>query len=284
MRSFDEEAPHSTARKEFVNLSDSELDQTFDLTALRSEVYGLIHNEGNKPWIIKERELLDANSDTRAEWIFATRLLASYGTSIPQVEHLLKSVPPPLILQMLSKKRTNLINQFAGTETGQHWMMCMKEQDGWKYVAQYAYGANSRLESSLLDKFMLALDQIAIIHDIIKGRGKKYGFDLNIVSTKSINATKQYCKHPENAHLILQLLHKRIDGQETPKRSSRPIRAALASGAFCERPSYTWFDNEFGNSCKNDSSSYYSYTDMEKNNPYEDKLYDEILNEFKTIS
>lgn len=284
MRSFDEEAPHSTARKEFVNLSDSELDQTFDLTALRSEVYGLIHNEGNKPWIIKERELLDANSDTRAEWIFATRLLASYGTSIPQVEHLLKSVPPPLILQMLSKKRTNLINQFAGTEAGQHWMMCMKEQDGWKYVAQYAYGANSRQESSLLEKFMLALDQIAIIHDIIKGRGKKYGFDLNIVSTKSINATKQYCKHPENAHLILQLLHKRIDGQETPKRSSRPIRAALASGAFCERPSYTWFDNEFGNSCKNDSSSYYSYTDMEKNNPYEDNLYNEILNEFKTIS
>ncbi len=283
MRSFDEEAPHSTARKEFVNLSDSELDQTFDLTALRSEVYGLIHNEGTKPWIVKERELLDANSDTRAEWIFATRLLASYGTAIPQVEHLLKSVPPPLKLQMLSKKRTNLINLFAGTETGQHWMMCMKEQNGWKYVAQYAYGANSRLESSLLDKFMLALDQIAIIHDIIKGRGRKYGFDLNIVSTKSINATKQYCKHPEKAHLILQLLHKRIDGQDTPKRSSRPIRAALESGAFCERPSYTWFDNEFGSSCKNDSSSYYSYTDMEKSNPYEDNLYDEILNEFKTI-
>ncbi len=284
MRSFDEEAPHSTARKEFVNLSDSELNQTFDLTALRSEVYGLIHNEGSKPWIVKERELLDANSDTRAEWIFATRLLASYGTAIPQVEHLLKSVPPPLILQMLSKKRTNLINLFAGTETGQHWMMCMKEQNGWKYVAHYAYGANSRLESSLLDKFMVALDQIAIIHDIIKGRGRKYGFDLNIVSTKSINATKQYCKHPENAHLILQLLHKRIDGQDTPKRSSRAIRAALESGAFCERPSYTWFDNEFGNSCKNDSSSYYSYTDMEKSNPYEDNLYDEILNEFKTIS
>ena len=283
MRSFDEEAPHSTARKEFVNLSDSELNQTFDLTAIRSEVYGLIHNEGNKPWIIKERELLDANSDTRAEWIFATRLLASYGTSIPQVEHLLKTVPPPLILQMLSKKRADLINQFAGTEAGQHWMMCMKEQDGWKYVAQYAYGASGIQDSGLLDRFMLMLDQIAIIHDVINGRGRKYGFDLDIVSTESINATKQYCKHPENAHLILQLLHKRIDGQDTPKRSSRPIRAALASGAFCERPSYTWFDNEFGNSCKNDSSSYYSYTDMEKSNPYEDNLYDEILNEFKTI-
>lgn len=281
MRSFDEEAPHSTARKEFVNLSDSELNQTFDLTAIRSEVYGLVRNEGEKPWNIKEQELLDADSDKRAEWIFATRLLASYGTSIPQVEHLLKSAPPALKLQMLSKKRAELINQFAGTEAGQHWMMCMKEQDGWKYVAQYAYGANGIQDSGLLDRFMLMLDQIAIIHDVINGRGRKYGFDLDIVSTESINATKQYCKHPENAHLILQMLHKMIDGQTTPKRSSRPIRAALQSGAFCERPSYAWFDNEFGNSCKNDSSSYYSYTDMEKECPYDDKLYDEYKNDFK---
>ena len=70
MRSFDEEAPHSTARKEFVNLSDSELNQTFDLTAIRSEVYGLVRNDGEKPWNIKEQELSTPtrNGFTVVEW------------------------------------------------------------------------------------------------------------------------------------------------------------------------------------------------------------------------
>jgi hypothetical protein len=77
------------------------------------------------------------------------------------------------------------------------------------------------------------------------------------------------------------MLHKKIDGQDSPKRSSRAIRAALESGAFCQRPSYTWFDSEFGSSCKNDSSSYYAYTDLEKDCPYDDDLYREYKDDFR---
>ena len=276
-----DEAPFTQSRREFVTLTDSEHEQLFNLTPVRNEIHQFMCEESKKTWAIQEKEFLDRESDLRAQLLFSTQLLASYGISLPQVEHLLKSVPPPMQLEVLTQKRSELINKFAGTSAGKHWMMCMKMKGGWKYVAQYADGNDSRLNLAETEAFLLTLDNIAIIHDLIRGRAYKYGIDFKVISPKSVEEFKHCCKHPEKAQLILELLHKYIDGKDKPQRSARPMRAALESKALIEAPTWDFFKREFGNLCKIDKSSYYDYIDMVKDCPYDDTLFKEQLDDFK---
>jgi hypothetical protein len=59
------------------------------------------------------------------------------------------------------------------------------------------------------------------------------------------------------------------------------MRAALESKALIEAPTWDFVNREFGNWCKIDSSSYYAYTNMEKDCPYDDPLFEEQLDDFK---
>ena len=277
-----DEAPYTQSRREFVTLTDSEHEQLFNLTPIRSEVHQFVRDEVNKPWSLQEKKFIGSDSTLRAQLLFSTQLLASFGTSIPQVEHLLKSVPPPMQLEVLTRKRTELINKFAGTSAGKHWMMCMKMKDGWKYVAQYADGDSSRLNLAETETFLATLDHIAVIHDLIRGRAYKYGIDFKAINPESAEEFKHCCAHPEKAQLILELLHKQMDGKDTPKRSSRPIRAALDAAALTEAPAWSFIKKEFGELCKIDKSSYYAYIDKEKECPFEDDtLYSDLKDLFR---
>lgn len=286
MNSYQEqdEAPYTSSRKSFAQLSDSELEQLFNLAPVRSLVHRYLQEESKNSWAVQESEFLHADSNKRTQWLFATHLLASYGMSIPQVAHQLKSVPPSLQLDVLTQKRSELITRFAGTEAGRHWMMCMKLADGWKYMAQYTDGDSSRLNLQEVENFLMMLDHIAIIHDLIKGRGRKYGLNFKAVNSESAEAFKQYCKHPEKAQLILDLLHQYIDGKDSPKRSSRPLRAALDADIFFECPPFTFINKEFGELCKIDKSSYYAYVDKQKECPYDDELYHELVETFSSFA
>ena len=277
-----DEAPFTKSRREFVTLTDSEHEQLFNLTPIRSEIHKFLSDESKKAWAIQEKEFLDRDSNLRAQLLFATQLLASFGISIPQIDHLLKSVPPPMQLEVLTQKRAELINKFAGTSAGKHWMMCMKTKGGWKYVAQYADGNNGQLNLAETETFLTMLDNIAIIHDLIRGRAYKYGIDFKVISPESVEEFKHCCKHPEKAQLILEKLHHYTDGKDKPQRSARPMRAALESGALIEAPTWDFVKREFGELCKIDKSSYYAYTDMDKDCPYNDTLFHEILEDLKS--
>ena len=88
-----DEAPYTQSRREFVTLTDSEHEQLFNLTPIRNEIHQFMCDENKKAWAIQEKEYLDRESNLRAQMLFSTQLLASYGISLPQVEHLLKLCP-----------------------------------------------------------------------------------------------------------------------------------------------------------------------------------------------
>lgn len=275
-------APYSSSRLKFTELTDYERETLFFLTPILNHVYDCIRQTNSEPWNTQESIFLHANSNKRAEWLFAGKLLASYGSSIPQIIHLLNSTPPTLQTEELTEKRNEMINRLAGTTAGQHWMKCMKTEDGWNYMARFVYGAESKLTPEEVDKFFLTLDQIAIMHDLIKGRGLKYGLNYNPKKELNVENFKQYCVDPKKARTILELLHKHIDQKDTPKRSSRPVRAAMTAGVIM-RPPYDWFDEEFGALCKNNKSSYNDYTKEDSNSYAYDDLFDEMVDDFRRI-
>ena len=277
------DAPYTSSRREFTKLTDPQIDQLFYLAPIYQTLFDTIRNMGNESWFTKERTFLDADNHERAEWIFASRMLASHGSSIPQIDYLINSVPPALQMEELKEKRNELIMRLAGTKAGKHWMKCMKMSEGWGYVARFLCGGNSGLSSDDVDEFLLTLDQIAIMHDLIKGRGKKYGFKFNPISDHSVDAIKQYCHKSENARKILTVLHEHIDKATTPKRASRPIRAMMEAGALTERLPWKVYEKEFGSE-HNDDSSYNTYTNTEKPNPFEDSLYKQMVEDFRELS
>ena len=273
------DAPYSPSRLKFTELTEEERDTLFYLSPIREAVYKCMREACSITWFTQESAFLKADSDKRAEWIFASRLLASYGTSIPQIFHILNSTPPTLQEEELTEKRNELINRLAGTEAGQHWMKCMKAKNGWSYMARFLCGSESRMTSEDKDNFFLMLDQIAIMHELISGRGQKYNLPYRPRLERSVKGFRQYCHNPENAKEILELLHYYIDQKDSPKRSSRPVRAAIDSGALY-RPPYDWFNKEFGEVCKNDKSSYNEYTNPDNDSFHKDRLYDIIKERF----
>ena len=276
------EAPYTSSRLEFSKLTDQEIDQLFHLTPICEALFESIRSMGNQPWLMKEQTLLDAGSNERAEWLFASRMLASHGASRPQVDYLLRSVPPTLQLDELKEKRNELIMRLVGTEAGRHWMKCIKTDTGWSYVARFLFGDNSELTNDDVDKFLLTLDQIAIMHDLIMGRGKKYGFDFKPTNDENVEAIKQYCHTQDNANKILQKLHLYIDRVKNPKGASRPVRAMMEAGVLTERLPWELYEKEFG-SDNNNKSSYNDYTNPDKPCPFDDSLYLGMVNEFKEL-
>lgn len=279
---FKNEAPYTSSRREFTKLTDQEIDQLFYLTPIYEALFESIRSMGNQHWHMKEQTFLNAGSNERAEWLFASRMLASHGASRPQINYLLSSVPPTLQLDELKEKRNELIMRFVGTEAGKHWMKCIKTDTGWSYVARFVCGENSSLSSDDVDSFLITLDQIAIMHDMIMGRGKKYGFDFKPTNDENVEAIKQYCHNSNKAREILNRLHLYIDKVKGPKGASRPVRAMMEAGALTDRLPWELYEKEFG-SDNNNKSSYNDYTNPEKSCPFDDSLYLDMVKEFKEL-
>ena len=279
---FTNEAPYTSSRREFTKLTDKEIDQLFYLTPIYEALFESIRSMGNQSWLTTEHTFLEADSNERAEWLFASRMLASHGASRPQVDYLLRSVPPTLQLDELKEKRNELIMRLVGTEAGKHWMKCIKTKAGWSYVARFLFGGNSKLTNDDVDSFLLTLDQIAMMHDMIMGRGKKYGFDFKPTNDENVEAIKQYCHNSDKAQKILQRLHLYIDKMKNPKGASRPVRAMMEAGVLTDRLPWELYEKEFG-SDNNNKSSYNDYTNPDKPCPFDDRLYLDMVKEFKEL-
>lgn len=286
MRSFDEEeqgAPYSGARRKYAQMSDEEIDRLFYLKPIRSTLYQLLQEAYKSPWINQEKELLNAKSHQRAEWLFATHLLTSYGQSLPQIAHLLQSVPVSMQTDELKDKREELILQLAGTTTGKHWMKCIAEKDGWRYVAQYLCGEGSKITGEEMSELLLTIDQISIMHDLLRGRGRDYGLDYQSNSAESEQYIKQFCKDPSKASKILRELHRFIDGRNNAQKASMPVRAMMELNILTERLPWDFYSKEFSFE-SNNKSSYNDYTNCEKDNPFRDnKLYQTIEQSYEDL-
>ena len=246
------------------------------------------------------QQLFDLEAEGRAEWVFASRLLSCYRTSVPQINYLLESTPPDLRLSELTQERDELISRLAGTMAGMRWMKHMRVNDGWRFMAIYLFGQQSRIsQDDIQELFMTKTAQYADVilpgvsyaekegtfsnTEVISGRGRKYGIDFKAYTDEAVKNFMPYCHQASQARTILERLHKEIDGKDSPKRSMRAIRAAIEAGLFEERPPYEWFRQEFGELCKNDKTSYYDYISEKCDSYDDDSLFQELLDSFRKL-
>lgn len=281
----DFEAPYSSSARHYAKMSDQEMDKLFYLNAIRSKLFDTMKQVYSTTWQVNESTLLYANDNQRALWMFASKMLSVYGQSIPQVKHLLNSVRPEMQEQELIDKRVDLIMRLVGTKIGQHWMNNFDQEDGWKYVAQNLYGEANQLKSDEVDSFLLTIDQISIINDLLQGRGSKYRLGYNTNNAKSVETIKHHCnkEYVDKAAKILVELHRYIDKAKKPKGASLPVRVLLDLKILRERLPWTFIKQEFGDH-NNNESSYNEYTNIESADlhPYKgDHNYTLMLADFK---
>ena len=287
MRHIDDEelgAPYSGPRRKYAQMSDEEMDKLFYLNAIRSKLFDTMKQVYTATWQVNESTLLYANGDQRAKWMFASKMLGVYGQSIPQVKHLLNSVRPEMQEEELKDKRVELIMKLVSTKIGQHWMNTFDQEDGWKYVAQNLYGEANQLRSEEVDSFLLTIDQISIINDLLQGRGSKDRLGYNTNNAKSVEVIKHHCnkEYVDKAAKILVELHRYIDKAQKAKAASMPIRVLLDLKILRERLPWSFIKQEFG--AQNNESSYNDYTNVYSPNihPYKgDKNYNLMMSDFE---
>ena len=257
----DYEAPYSPSARHYANLSDQEMDKLFYLNSIRSKLFEIMKQVYSSTWQANESTLLYANGDQRAKWMFASKMLGVYGQSIPQVKHLLNSVRPEMQEEELKDKRVELIMKLVSTKIGQHWMNTFDQDDGWEYVAQNLYGEANQLRSEEVDSFLLTIDQISIINDLLQGRGSKYRLGYNTNNAKSVEVIKHHC----NKEYV-----------------AMPIRVLLDLKILRERLPWSFIKQEFG--AQNNESSYNDYTNVYSPDmhPYKgDKNYNLMMSDFE---
>lgn len=281
---FKNPAPYTSARRDFTQLTDGERDQLFHLPDVCRTIYLSLRQMAQTPWEVQEAAFLDASSSQRAEWLFANRLLASYGSMKQHIQYTLSSTPPTLQLDELRDQTEELILQFAGTMAGKKWIVSMKaDRENWIYIARFMFSKASKLSAKDIDEFFDTLNKIAMMHDLIKGRGKKYGINFRPTSDESVERIKQYCHSPQKAREILERLHQYIDHCKGAKGTSMPVRAMMAVGALTERLPWSIYRQEFGEE-NNNKNSYNDYTNADNPDPFGgDTLYEAIKKEFKEL-
>ena len=268
----DYEAPYSPSARHYANLSKQEMDKLFYLNSIRSTLFEIMKQVYSSTWQENESTLLYADGNQRAQWMFASKMLSVYGQSIPQVKHLLNSVRPEMQEEELKDKRVELIMKLVRTKIGQHWMNTFDQEDGWKYVAQNLYGEANQLRSEEVDSFLLTIDQISIINDLLQGRGSKYRLGYNTNNAKSVEVIKHHCnkEYVDKAAKILVELHRYIDKAQKAK-------------ILRERLPWSFIKQEFG-SDNNSDSSYNDYTNVYSPDihPYKgDKNYNLMMSDFE---
>jgi hypothetical protein len=61
-----DEAPYTSSRREFVDLSDNEIEQYFSLSSIQEQAYNTIRRKAELSWESQEMTFLDADANTRA--------------------------------------------------------------------------------------------------------------------------------------------------------------------------------------------------------------------------
>ena len=274
-------APYTSARLDFVRTG--ELNNLFDLASLRRQLFEKKAASEREGWEAMRPLLLEASSQQRAELLFSHRLLASYGSSLPQIRFMLDSMPKEFWQEAASERRQQLANRLAGTEAGKHWMRCSRRADGWTYTARFLWGEMSRVTSEEIERFFGMLDEISILTDLLNGHGKDYGIDFPTDGNlNSVRLMQEWISNKvSNPQALVRAIKEQMAGKEKPKTIVAPIRAAIDAGVMT-RPTYEAAAEAFGFGEKVSKSSFNDYTNP-CNKPYEDAAFEDLKAYFKTF-
>lgn len=255
------ERPYTSARSTFTNIDDATIKQIFDLESLRKMLYERKEEAREAGWEKMRKVYINTSSTERAELLFAEKLLATYGSSLPHIRYLLNSVPPELHHQEITEQRQRLIDCMGGTMIGKHWIKCMKKPDGWTYIARFLWDEKSQFSSDDIDSFFTSLDEISILTDLLRCRAHFYDIDfLPDPSKASPNEIYSLCIESRKAEVLVAKLKDLTIGKTTPKALVMPTRAAMDLGEL-SRPSYEQFLAAFNLDTSDVSkASYNNYT------------------------
>ena len=228
---------------------------------MRKNLYERKEEAREAGWDQMRKVYINTSSTERAELLFAEKLLATYGSALPQIRYLLNSTPPELHQQEITEQRQKLIDSMGGTLIGKHWIKCMKKPDGWTYIARFLWDEKSQFTSDDIDGFFTSLDEISILTDLLECRASIYDIDFLPVSSKaSPNDLYSLCTERRKAEALVTKLKDLTLGKTTPKALVMPTRAAMDLGEL-SRPSYEQFLTAFNLDAKVVSkSSYNNYT------------------------
>ena len=254
------ERPYTSSRSTFTNIDDATIRQIFDIDSLRKSLFERKGEACEAGWDQMRQVYINSSSTERAELLFAERLLATYGSSLPHIRYLLNSTPPELHQQEIIEQRQKLIDSMGGTLIGKHWIKCMKKSDGWLYVARFLWDEKSQFSSDDIDSFFASLDEISIMTDLLESRAHIYDIDFLPISKASPNDLYNLCTESRKAALLVPKLQELTLGKTTPKALVMPTRAAMDLGEL-SRPTYEQFLAAFNLDAKDVSkSSYNNYT------------------------
>jgi len=280
--------PRSNARRKFTDFDEQTRCRIFDLNSLRSTLFNRQLTEGQEGWQKVRQNYLYASSDTRAEMLFAHRLLVSYGSSMSRIQYRLNSTPPSLLQEKIIKGREELINSFAGTEAGKNWIESMRYQDaddqkeGWQYTATLLWGEQSKVSINEIDQFFLTLDEISILTDLLHGEGEAYGIPFKPKTIETKKNEYNFLLGTESVkERLMEKLLSLTRSHEKPKDKMRPIRAAIDAGVM-PRITYEVFKQAFDSEGSVSKSTYNDYTNPNEHK-YSDNAYFNLIDEFKAM-
>jgi len=281
-------SPRSNAKRKFTDFDEQTRCRIFDLNSLRSAFFERQLAEGQEGWQKVSQNYLHASSNTRAEMLFAHRLLVSYGSSMSRIQYRFNSTPPSQWQEKITSGRGELINSFAGTEAGKNWIESMRYQnaddqkEGWQYTATLLWGEQSKVKAEDIDRFFLTLDEISILTDLLNGQGEVYGipFKPQELETQIVNCDFLLVSESEKEKLMERLLSL-TQSQTKPREKMMPIRAAIVAGVM-PRITYKEFKHYFDSQGIVSKTTYNDYTNPKQRKHF-DNAYYFLIEEFKAI-
>lgn len=117
---------------------------------------------------------------------FLYSIFSHHTNSLHHFEDKLKELPNKPFLEKIKEEFRELIQKFKTNSLGEHWAICMTEEDGFMPMVNYY---KRRAEEYILDvdiesweeeeeTFFQLLDKLCIMADILNGKADKYGLQI----------------------------------------------------------------------------------------------------------
>lgn len=117
---------------------------------------------------------------------FLYSIFSHHTNSLHGFENKLKELPNKPFLEKIKEEFRDLIQKFKTNSLGEHWAICMTEEDGFMPMVNYY---KRRAEDYIIDidiesweeeeeTFFQLLDKLCIMADILNGNADKYGLKI----------------------------------------------------------------------------------------------------------
>lgn len=117
---------------------------------------------------------------------FLYSIFSHHTNSLHHFEYKLKELPNKPFLEKIKEEFRELIPKFKTNSLGEHWAICMTEEDGFMPMVNYY---KRRADDYILDvdieswekeeeTFFQQLDKLCIMADILNGKADKYGLQI----------------------------------------------------------------------------------------------------------